>query len=216
MNSLDRQTEYWDKVAEDKNFSHPLDETRLRSLIPRDATILDYGCGYGRTCDELVRLGYQDVLGIDISERMIQRGQRLFPHLNLEVLRKERLPCEDNTFDAVLLFAVLTCIPTNSGQKELVGDIHRVLRPGGILYVSDYPLQTDKRNRSRYREFEERHGVFGVFELPEGAAVRHHDMKWITSLLSSFDRLHLEKTEVLTMNRNRAGIFQYFCRKLVL
>ena len=213
MNYLDRQTEYWDRVAESKEFSHPLDSARFLSLVPRDRPILDYGCGYGRTCEELVGLGYLDVLGIDISAGMIQRGHRLFPRLKLEVLHHEQLPYEDNSFQAILLFAVLTCIPTDSGQIEIISQLHRVLRPGGILYLSDYPLQPDERNIIRYQEFEEEYGTFGVFELAEGTTVRHHDMAWITSLLSPFERLHMEEQEVLTMNRNQARIFQCFCRK---
>ena len=60
--------------------------------------------------------------------------------------RGEKLPCGDQSIDAVLLFAVLTCIASDDAQKNLLREFKRVLRPGGLLVISDYPLQTDERN----------------------------------------------------------------------
>lgn len=77
MNDLDIQTEYWDGAAASKTFTHPIPLTVFRDLLPPAAKILDYGCGYGRTCSELTDAGYQSVIGIDISEEMIKRGRKL-------------------------------------------------------------------------------------------------------------------------------------------
>jgi hypothetical protein len=46
MNELDRQTAYWDSVAAEKVFTHPLDTERFRALTNPESVILDYGCGY--------------------------------------------------------------------------------------------------------------------------------------------------------------------------
>ena len=45
-NDLDRQTEYCDRVAWDKEFSHPLDDARFLQHVAKEARILDVGCGY--------------------------------------------------------------------------------------------------------------------------------------------------------------------------
>lgn len=44
---------------------------------------------------------------------------------------------------AFVLFAVLTCIPLDGEQRDLVREISRVLRPGGLLYISDLLLNRD-------------------------------------------------------------------------
>lgn len=213
MDSPQRQTEYWNRVADDKQFTHPLDGERFCELVPKSAAILDVGCGYGRSWGDLRAEGYVNVIGIDIARNMIERGHRLHPEGDLRVWEGTELPFGASRFDAVLLFAVLTCIPTDDGQRGLISEAHRVLRPDGVLYMSDYPIQKDARNQSRYAQFESRYGTFGVFELPEGVLLRHHSLEWIDDLLSSFRRASLRVIDVQTMNGNMSKVFQYFGRK---
>lgn len=213
MNELDRQKTYWDSVASNKTFTHPIQLDRLRELVPLESKILDYGCGYGRMCAELREGGYQDIVGVDISSEMIKRGLSLHPSLNLQHIIGGILPFSDNTFAACTLLAVLTCIPTDTGQKKLINELQRVLHPNGILYLSDFPLQRDTRNNVRYRQFENEYGKFGIFRLSDGGVVRHHDMPWVYELLSQFEILKEDNIDVFTMNGNQAKMFQIISRK---
>jgi ubiquinone/menaquinone biosynthesis C-methylase UbiE len=213
MNDLDCQKTYWDSVATKKTFAHPIHFKTFRELIPPGNKILDYGCGYGRTCAELMEIGYSDIVGVDISSEMINHGLSLYPGLNLRHIDNGILPFSKNMFAACTLFAVLTCMPTDMGQKALIKELRRVLNPKGILYLSDYPLQRDKRNQERYKQFEKRYGKFGVFRLTDGGIVRHHDMPWIYRLLSQFDIIKEATIQVPTMNGNIAEVFQIIARK---
>lgn len=213
MSTLDRQTAYWDGVADKKAFTHPIRMEMVRALLPLQSRILDYGCGYGRTCAELVAAGYTDVVGVDISSAMIDRGRALHPDLGLRHIEGDTLPFADNHFDACFVLAVLTCIPTDSGLKKLMAELRRVLRPGGLLYVSDYPLQQDERNQKRYRQFEKVFGAYGTFRLSDGdgadgGVVRHYEMPFIYKLLSGFDIVKEFRMMVSTMEGNKAEIFQ--------
>ena len=129
------QRAYWDREAGRKTFTHPLDPDWLDTFIPQAARVLDYGCGYGRSLAELVSLGYSDVVGMDPSPAMVERGRRTFPGLDLRVI--EALPTAeaDASFDAVLLLAVLTCIPGDRDQDAVMGEVRRLLRPGGTLLL---------------------------------------------------------------------------------
>lgn len=211
-NELDHQIIYWDKVANEKFFTHPVKIARLHELMPEDAKILDYGCGYGRICAELVSHGYRHVMGVDISQEMIRRGKSNFPGLQLHHIAPEPLSFEADAFDACILFGVLTCIPTDEGQQRLIAEMHRILKPRGILYISDYPIQNDKRNQRRYREFQNEYGKFGVFRIPEGGVFRHHDLNWIHELLKDFKILTVDRFKALTMNGNEADVFQVLAR----
>jgi len=75
-------------------------------------------------------------------------------------------------------------------------------------------LQTDPRNLERYERDVRKYGIYGVFELPEGVTVRHHDRQWIESLLHGYELLALDEVEVQTMNGNPTSAFQWFGRKV--
>lgn len=209
------QKEYWNGVSYKKEFTTPFHAEEMGTYIGKEAIILDVGCGYGRTLNELYQIGYRNLIGIDFSEGMIQRGKILFPELDLRVKQKDRIELADDSVDAVILFAVLTCINNNEDQSGLIKEINRVLKPGGILYVNDFLLNTDERNVKRYQKFHEKYGIYGVFELPEGAVCRHHEEKWIHELLTDFSEQKFEHLTFTTMNGNQSNGF-YFIGKVDL
>ena len=183
------QISYWNRVAHEKRFSHPLELAWLRSYSNQQARILDYGCGYGRTLAELSQAGFQNLAGVDFSEAMLARARAVLPRLGLVRNDGHSLPFKDDCFDAVLLFAVLTCIPDDDKQRSLLAETERVLRPGGLLYVSDVLVNNYERNRERYERDAEKYKCYGVFELSEGVVVRHHRKEWIAEITGSFQQL---------------------------
>ncbi len=212
MTDINNQTEYWNKVAWEKEFTHPINVTLLQAHLPSSSRMLDYGCGYGRVCRVLSDAGYGNVLGVDSSSAMIERGRELHPGLALEVLPASGLPYPEHSFDAVALISVLTCIPTDAGQQTLLKNLKRVLRPGGFIYISDLVLQDDERNQARYLYNQKEFGIYGVFRLPEGTVVRHLSTEWINALTSDFEMVDMIYPEVVTMNGHKAKAFQYFGR----
>lgn len=202
------QRAYWDRVAPERTFTHPLDAAWLRAFVRPDARLLDFGCGYGRTLTELARLGYRNAVGVDFAPAMVARGKRESPELDLRLSFAE--PAE--RFDAVFLMAVLTCIPDDAEQDTLVDRLRRTLRPGGVLYVSDMPLQTDTRNLRRYAEAPGRFATFGVFETGDGAIVRHHSDERLATLFAAFERIAVRDVAVETMNGNPATARQLLLR----
>jgi ubiquinone/menaquinone biosynthesis C-methylase UbiE len=207
---LQSRKEYWNRVAGEKVFHHPLQLAWLDShLAGRD--VLDCGCGYGRLLAELAHHGYCTTVGTDFSGQMLSRCLTLYPGLNLRLVQSDgkTLPFRGRSFDGVLLFSVLTCMPTDGEQQALLAEVQRILRPGGLVYISDLLLNTDPRNVHRYRQFVGEFGLYGVFRLPEGVVVRHHDEQWIRSLTAAFDLIQYEPFIVTTMNGNRSAAFQY-------
>lgn len=207
------QKDYWDSVSDTKHFTTPFHAAEFAGLVRREENILDVGCGYGRTLDELHHLGYTHLTGIDFSKGMIERGRSLYPYLNLYVKENSTIDFPDESFDAVILFAVLTCIISNEEQKSLIREIHRILKPSGILYVNDFLLNTDWRNLTRYERYKEKYGIYGAFELPEGAILRHHDKAWISSLLSGFETIDFQSLTFTTMNGHTSNGFYFLGRR---
>lgn len=214
-NELDSQAEYWNRIGPTKTFAHPVNVDRLKTLLTPAARIVDFGCGYGRVLEILFEHGYRDLAGFDHASSMIAAARERLPSVELETLVAPRLPLPDASTDAVLLFAVLTCVPGDEGQRAIVREIERVLRPHGLLYISDYWLQPDDRNRTRYQLGEAKFGTYGVFELSEGAVVRHHDRAWIRELTAGFSQVAMDELMLETMNGHLAEAFQWFGRRRV-
>ena len=214
MTDLDYQLAYWDSAGPRKVFGHPLNRERVRQWLPYESRILDFGCGYGRSLGELSHAGYRNLIGFDFSPAMIAAARERFPQIEFAVVQPSStsasIPLPDASVDGALLFSVLTCVPTDDGQRALVAELHRVMRPGGLLYISDLWLQSDERNLTRYARDEAKYGKYGVFDLPEGVTVRHHDPAWIATLTSDFEQVALDEIHVLTMNQNPARAFQWF------
>lgn len=213
MDSLDNQVSYWNRLGSTKEFSHPLNINRLRGQVSPDGRMLDFGCGYGRVSAALFDAGYRNVVGVDPAPEMVAKARESYPSLTFLHVDPARLPFPDDAFDTVLLFTVLTCVPTDDGQVGLVAEARRVLRDGGLLYVSDLWLQRDARNVARYERFRTKYGRYGVFELPEGVVLRHHDRAWIVRLTAGFELVALDEIVVQTMNGHPAEAFQWFGRK---
>ena len=207
------QREYWDRVAPTAVFTLPLDTSRLRRFVDPAARVLDYGCGYGRQLAKLASLGYRDLAGLDASEAMVKRAREQLPGLPIDVCQTPPAPHPEASFDAILLSAVLTCIARDEEQRALIRDLWRMLRPGGVLLLSDFLLHSDARNLARYESSSDDCETYGVFEIDGGAVLRHHRLEWILTLTGAFEPLVLEPFAARTMNGNHATGVSFIGRK---
>lgn len=114
---------------------------RLGKYNPRN--ILDVATGTACLAVELSKLNPQKIIGIDIAEAMLVVAQKKINKLNkqdvisLQLADCENLPFSDNTFDAVTVgFGVRNFENFRKGLAE----IHRVLRPGGVLLVLEFGI----------------------------------------------------------------------------
>ncbi len=213
LKNVSKQEKYWDEVAEEKDFPTPFQIEEFKKYVSLEMRILDVGSGYGRTLNELNNHGFENLTGVDFSLRMIKRGLRLYPYLNLIKNNGDELPFADNVFDSVLLIGVLTSNVESKKQVNLISEITRVLKDGGTLYISDFLLNSDERNLKRYQKYEDKYDTYGVFELPEGAILRHHTAEHIFKLTSEYKQLSFAKTVYKTMNGNKSNGFYYIGKK---
>lgn len=211
--NIDNQKEYWDEVAEIKTFTHPIDLELINNFLNNQSRIVDFGCGYGRIVKQLTDLGFENVCGFDTSKELIARG---ISDNNLSLYHIDNptdIKLEDNSIDLIILFAVLTCIPSNKGQNSLISLLLSKLKKGGILYISDYYLQENSVEVERYEYLNGDKNNFGVFKLPEGAIFRHHTKEWIKTLTKDFEIISETPIIVKTMNGNIANGFQLIAKK---
>jgi demethylmenaquinone methyltransferase / 2-methoxy-6-polyprenyl-1,4-benzoquinol methylase len=102
-----------------------------RVVRPGDR-VLDACCGTGDLAVAALGAGAGTVVGLDFSERMLERARAKEP--TIEWVRGDvlALPFEDASFDAVTVgFGVRNVDDLDAGLREL----RRVLRPGGRLAI---------------------------------------------------------------------------------
>jgi SAM-dependent methyltransferase len=95
---------------------------------------LDFGCGLGRLTRALAR-HFGQVWGVDISARMVERARELHrdvPNCTFETTHGT-LAFPDARFDLIYSVLVLQHLPSRAAIRSTVGDLVRVLRPGGLL-----------------------------------------------------------------------------------
>ncbi|HEX6116165.1 MAG TPA: class I SAM-dependent methyltransferase [Solirubrobacterales bacterium] len=119
-------------------------ERSLGVEVGEGETVVDIGCGIGRITRALAERG-AGVRAIDVSARMLERARDLNPGLEgVEWLHgdgESLAPIETESADACVSLVVFHHIPDPRITLGYVGEIGRVLRPGGwaALGVSDQP-----------------------------------------------------------------------------
>jgi len=116
----------------------------VRDVAPAPARILDWGCGRGFLAYWLVGNGY-DVAATDFWEIglvpiLLRRDPERFSFdLAADPVA---LPYGDGEFDHVISAGVLEHVREGGGTElGSLAEIHRVLRPGGRLFVTHLPSQ---------------------------------------------------------------------------
>lgn len=118
-----------------------------RRLAARDpGRVLDWGCGYGQVT-ALLREEGVDVVPFDYRPELpsptvqpLERFPEIGAHLSPDAVA---LPFDDGSFDTVLSCGVLEHVEDPDASLDEIG---RVLRPGGVFYVTNLP------NRWSYTE----------------------------------------------------------------
>jgi len=160
LDKIERHTlEHYDKNAEsfwlgtrDHDVSQNI-EAFLQAL-PKDKTldILDFGCGPGRDVCTFKSLGHRPI-GLDGSKAFCQMAHEYSgcPVLHQQFLKLE---LEESNFDGVFANASLFHIPSQELLRVL-GELHRTLRPDGILFSSNPRGDTEGWQGQRYGHYME-------------------------------------------------------------
>ncbi|HWJ74273.1 MAG TPA: methyltransferase domain-containing protein [Kaistia sp.] len=114
----------------------------MRALLPPLAglDIADLGCGYGWFCRFAAGKGARSVLGIDLSERMLDRARAESAYASIHYERGDldTLELPAGAFDLVYSSLALHYV---EDAGRLLADIHRSLKSGGrLVFSTEHPI----------------------------------------------------------------------------
>ena len=141
---INKLRESYDQVAEEyvARISDELEHKPFdRELLDRFAAdvsdlgpVCDIGCGPGHVAYYLYNRGV-NVLGIDLSQSMVEQARRLYPAIEFQQGDMSSLNVDDEVWGGIVAFYSIIHIPREDVIRVL-REFKRVLRPGGLLFLS--------------------------------------------------------------------------------
>ena len=151
---IPNQQRVWDNIAkkwnEYREIPSPTVVKFLKSIKPNknkkeEMKILDLGCGSGRNFIKNSGIIY----GVDFSKEMLKHAKEKAKKDNIDVelkqMKEEKIPFENDFFDAAICVAVLHCL-TEKEQINLMKELYRVVKPKSKVLISVW-----SRNSPRLR-----------------------------------------------------------------
>lgn len=114
------------------------EEAILNELLPlKHATVLELGCGKADKT-RLVARQAASVFALEVDRIQLANNQAAEnpDNVRFEFGGAENIPAADSNFDIVLMFKSLHHVPIDL-MDDAFSEIRRVLKPGGLAYISE-------------------------------------------------------------------------------
>lgn len=105
-------------------------------------TVLDLGCGYGWHCRYAAENGAKEVIGLDLSQKMIQQAKSMTqnPNVKYKVMELTELDQLEQTFDIIISSLTIHYVKDYS---SLIQKVYQQLKPAGTFVMSvEHPVFT--------------------------------------------------------------------------
>ena len=126
----------------------------FRSNLPElsGKKVLDLGCGYGWHCQYAVGQGAEAAVGIDLSEKMLEKARELTDKGNVTFERCaiEDFDAEDESFDVIFSSLALHYV---ADLRSVFHRAFKLLKPKGVIcYSVEHPIFTSNSSQDWYYE----------------------------------------------------------------
>ena len=150
-------------LEQDFGWTGPLRAAQVFApLVPTEGRVLDAGAGTGLVGEILSRMGYTNLVAIDLSQGMLAESRKKGVYRQLhQMVMGEPLDFATGAFDAVISVGVLTL---GHAPASSLDELVRVTRSGGYIVFS---LRPDVWEDSGFKEKQESLVADGKWRLAE-------------------------------------------------
>jgi predicted TPR repeat methyltransferase len=148
-------SKYDEDIGHAEDYLGPLATAEVaKSFIAEDARILDAGAGTGLSGAALKEAGFQDLVGLDFSAKMLAVAERKGVYRETIVADLgRRTSLADDSFDAVVTVGTTSQMP-----PESLAEFVRVVRPGGRIIFTTWVEAYNERGYAAIQEGFEKAG----------------------------------------------------------
>jgi ubiquinone/menaquinone biosynthesis C-methylase UbiE len=141
------QQEVWNKIANlwSSYRKNPAAEIS-NFLADKKGKVLDLGCGSGRNMTPNMNIQYY---GVDFSEEMLKFAEKSSKAEKINAVffreRAEKLPFEDNFFDAAMFISTLHCIQSEKERTKALKELFRVMKKNSEAIITVWDKESNKQ-----------------------------------------------------------------------
>lgn len=195
----------WDSIFKEKGKVFTAPHPDMKEVVDflkqmNSPRVLDLGCGTGRHLVHLAAEGFE-VYGLDAAPEGIKIARKWLEERNLNgnlVIHRmeEGFPYQDSFFDAIIS---IQAMHHNNLEKIkfIVQEIERVLKPGGLIFITVPKLELfQKKNQWGLKEIEK--GTYIPLSGPEKGLFHHYfTVLEIYDLFKGFEikKIYIDKTK---------------------
>ena len=126
-------------AAEQIDVSCPEPEIYNRLLSLDNKHILELGCGSAEITRNIASSGVnRKITALEVDEIAHEKNQQItdLPNVTFGLSGAQEIPLEDESVDVVFMFKSLHHVPLELMEQSM-REIRRVLKPGGLVYISE-------------------------------------------------------------------------------
>ena len=161
----------------------------MARLLPdvQGKSVLDLGCGYGHNCMAFVSNGADRVVGIDISEKMLEIARAESAHYNIEYINMSMTDIHalESKFDVIYSSLAFHYI---EDFEALAKDIYSKLNSGGcLLFSQEHPIVTATIDGKGHFNYDEE-GNRVSYTFSNYNQIGKREMNWIIDGVIKYHR----------------------------
>ena len=131
----------------------------LQAIMPKDAPILEGGCGLSQIVLAMRRSGF-NMVGLDYEKLSLATAKRFSPSLPLTIGDVTELPIRSESMGGLYLDGVIEHF--ENGPARVLAEARRILQPGGVLVIIVPALNLHRRLIARLSRTDFRLGQYRV------------------------------------------------------
>jgi SAM-dependent methyltransferase len=183
-----------------ESYNNLIEQPAMKSLLPdlNGKIILDMGCGFGCNCMEFIQMGAEKVIGIDISQNMINTAINMNNDKNIEYIKMNMKQVDELKLKFGFIYSSLA-MHYIADFMSLIKKIYNALNYGGILLFSqEHPLVTAPLKGPSWNTDE--HGKKVSSPVSDYLKSDERNVKWLNETRQYFHRSFSAIINALTEN----------------